>query len=76
MTNIAEIKKQIQETRKEMRAKGIRRMSCFNGGLHGEVYSLNARMFYLETELKEAKKRQAAEAEKVGLRWPDGLQNY
>lgn len=73
---LAEIERAIRATRKEMRDKGIRRISCFNGGLQGEVYSLNTRMFYLETELKEEKKRQTAEAEKVGLRWPDGLQNY
>jgi len=42
---LKEIRKQIRETRKEMRAKGIKRISCFNGGLSGEVYSLNARMF-------------------------------
>ena len=49
-----EIRKQIRETRKEMRAKGIKRISCFNGGLSGEVYRLNARMFQLETQLKDA----------------------
>ena len=38
-----------------MKAKGIKRISCFNGGLSGEVYSLNARMFELETKLKTAK---------------------
>ncbi len=36
---IQEIKAAIRETRKEMRAKGIKRTSCFNGGLSGEVYS-------------------------------------
>ena len=51
-----EIKKQIRETRKEMKAKGIKRISCFNGGLSGEVYSLNARMFDLETKLDLAVK--------------------
>jgi len=49
-----EIRKQIRETRREMRAKGIRRIACFNGGLLGEVYSLNARLFQLETQLKDA----------------------
>lgn len=71
-----EIKQAISATRKEMKAKGIRRISCMNGGLLGEVYSLNARMFRLETELKDAKKRESAEFEKIGIRWPDGLQNY
>ena len=51
---LKEIRKQIRETRKEMRAKGIKRISCFNGGLSGEVYSLNARLFQLETQLKDA----------------------
>ena len=49
-----EIKRRIRETRKEMNAKGIRRMSCMNGGLSGEAYSLNALMFRLETELESA----------------------
>jgi hypothetical protein len=40
-----------------MKAKGIRRISCFNGGLLGEVYSLNARMFALESHLKDVKAR-------------------
>jgi hypothetical protein len=50
------IKQAIRETRAEMKAKGIKRTSCFNGGLHGEVYSLNARMFALETQLKSVKR--------------------
>jgi hypothetical protein len=50
----SEIRKQIRETRKEMKAKGIRRIACFNGGLSGEVYSLNAKMFRLELALGDA----------------------
>ena len=30
---VQEIKTQIKETRKEMKAMGIKRTSCFNGGL-------------------------------------------
>ena len=77
-----EIKKQIRETRKEMKAKGIKRISCFNGGLLGEVYSLNARMFDLETKLADAIKdeyplgRRACEYGNAEIRWPDGLQHY
>ena len=52
MRTVKEIKSDIRETRAEMKAKGIKRVSCFNGGLHGETYSLNATMFRLETELK------------------------
>ena len=81
-----EIKKQIRETRKEMKAKGIRRIACFNGGLSGEAYSLNARMFDLETKLDLAIKletkldlavgRRACEYGNAEIRWPDGLQHY
>jgi hypothetical protein len=55
--DIKTIKTKLRETRKEMKAKGIKRTSCFNGGLSGEVYRLNARMFQLETELETAKKQ-------------------
>ena len=51
-----QIRAEIRETRQEMKQKGIRRISCFNGGLSGEVYSLNARMFRLELALSDAKK--------------------
>ena len=51
---VKQIRAQIRETRQEMKAKGIRRISCLNGGLLGEVYSLNAKMFSLETALKSA----------------------
>ncbi len=54
-----ELRRMIRETRQEMKAKGIRRISCFNGGLLGEVYSLNARMFQLESQLKDVKLRMA-----------------
>ena len=55
-----EIKAEIRATRKEMKAKGIKRTSCFNGGLSGEVYSLNARMFQLETQLESAVKAETS----------------
>ena len=54
--SLAAIKADLRATRKEMRAKGIKRIACFNGGIHGEVYSLNARMFALETEQADAVK--------------------
>ncbi len=55
-----QLRRDLRETRSEMKAKGIRRISCFNGGLLGEVYSLNARMFKLESELKEEERRNLA----------------
>ena len=62
MRTLKEIKADIRETRKEMKAKGIKRTSCFNGGLYGEVYSYNARMFALETEKIEAARNEQSEA--------------
>ncbi len=55
-----QLRRDLRETRAEMKAKGIKRISCFNGGLQGEVYSLNARVFRLETELKDEEKRNLA----------------
>lgn len=52
--NSKEIRSEIRATRKEMKAKGIKRISCFNGGLRGDAYSLNARMFDLEIKLWQA----------------------
>lgn len=56
MSKYDNLKAKIKATRKEMRAKGIKRVSCFNGGLHGDVYRLNALMFALETELDTVRK--------------------
>lgn len=58
MRSVKEIRADLRATRQEMRAKGIKRTSCFNGGLHGEVYSLNARCFALDTELATAKAKE------------------
>lgn len=49
-----EIRADIRETRREMRASGVRRSSFMNGGHSPESYRLNARMFALETELQNA----------------------
>ena len=56
-----DIKALIRETRREMKAKGIKRTSCFNGGLSAEVYVLNARMFQLETQLEAAEKTEKSD---------------
>lgn len=52
-----EIRKAIRDTRAEMKSRGIRRISCFNGGHSPESYRLNAEMFRLETILSDIKKR-------------------
>jgi hypothetical protein len=53
---IASIKADLKALRAEMRAAGIKKTSCFSGGLDREVYRMNARRFALETELESATK--------------------
>ena len=49
---VKELKRQLRELRKEMRAAGIKKTSPFNGGLDMETYRYNARRFELETKIK------------------------
>ena len=58
---LRQINAALRETRAEMRARGVKRTSCFSGGLSAEVYRLNARMFELET-LRDIARKQAAAA--------------
>jgi hypothetical protein len=58
-SKITTLHQAIRECRAEMKAKGIKRISCFNGGHSSESYRLNARMFQLETELKRQGKEQS-----------------
>ena len=53
-----EIKAEIRETRRQMKEAGVKRTSCFNGGLTSDEYRYNSRMFKLETDLKDALKRE------------------
>jgi len=46
-----EIRKEIRETKTEMRERGIKRTSCFNGGLSHDERSYNTILFALETEI-------------------------
>ena len=50
--SIKQIKQTIRETKQEMKARGIKKTSCFNGGLDSQTYSFNARLFRLQTELE------------------------
>jgi len=52
MRTLQEIKQDIRELRAEMKARRVRRVSCFNGGLTFEERDCNSRMFNLETERK------------------------
>ena len=49
-----QLRQAIRETKREMKANGIRRTSCFNGGLTPDEYRYNARLFELEVRLKDA----------------------
>lgn len=52
MRTIQEIRIDIRAIKREMRAKGVRRISCFNGGLSADERAFNSQLFNLETELK------------------------
>jgi len=52
---IKQIRAEIRETKREMKAMGIRRTSCMNGGLDRQTWQYNARLFKLEQiELRDA----------------------
>jgi hypothetical protein len=53
MTDEQRIRREIRDARLELKAKGLRRISCFNGGHSAESYRLNALLFRLETELRQ-----------------------
>ncbi len=56
MKTVKEVRAEIRETKREMKEKGIKRSSCFNGGHSPESYRLNSLMFKLSVELTEAQK--------------------
>lgn len=45
------LKNELKELRREMKTFGIKKTSCFNGGLDAETYRYNSRIFELETKL-------------------------
>jgi hypothetical protein len=51
-----EIRKQIRATRQEMRERGIKTVSCFNGGLDDGTYRANSLLFRLKLELQDTLK--------------------
>ena len=53
---IKEIKSDIQAHKRDMKARGIKRTSCFNGGLDRDTYLANSQLFALNTELERAEK--------------------
>jgi hypothetical protein len=55
MTPAQTIQRQLRALRSEMKVAGVKKTSCFNGGLDRETYRYNARRFELETNLATAK---------------------
>ena len=55
MRNIKEIRSDLKQVRQQMCHLGIKRTSCFNGGMTRDAQRFNEKMFALETELKDAR---------------------
>lgn len=53
--SVKELRAELRAVRAEMKSRGIREISCFNGGHSSESYRLNARLFELKTYLARAK---------------------
>ncbi len=65
--NAKELRAALRTVRTTMKAEGIRRSSCFNGGHSARSYALNAELFRLATLLKaEQRKEQAGAGRSVG----------
>jgi hypothetical protein len=54
--NSKELRKEIRAVRQEMKARGIKTVSCFNGGLDDGTYRANSLLYRLKLNLKDALK--------------------
>jgi len=61
-TKATEIRKQLRALRQEMRERGIKTVSCFNGGLDDGTYRANSLLFRLKLELQDALKTEQTDA--------------
>ena len=59
MKRSTEIRRQLADTRREMRERGIRTISCFNGGLDDGTYRANSQLYRLKIELENALQKEA-----------------
>lgn len=55
---IKDLRKQLRELRADMKRAGIRKISCFNGGLSRDEYYYNSMLFRLTTEIQRAERDQ------------------
>lgn len=60
-----EIRKEIKAVKAEMKERGIKTVSCFNGGLDSGTYRANAQLFQLKVKLDDALKAEAKQAEQL-----------
>ena len=61
-----EIRRQIRETRREMKDRGIKVVSCFNGGLDDGTYRANAQLFRLKLALDDTLKAEGCTLNNAG----------
>jgi len=54
-----QIRAEIRATKREMRERGIRTVSCFNGGLDDGTYRANSQLYRLKIALADAIKSEA-----------------
>ena len=59
MKRSTEIRRHLADTRREMRERGIRTISCFNGGLDDGTYRANSQLYRLKIELENALQKEA-----------------
>ena len=60
MKRSTEIRRQLAAIRREMRERGIKTVSCFNGGLDDGTYRANSQLYRLKVELENAQKAEQA----------------
>lgn len=65
MLRSTEVRREIASTKREMKACGIMKVSCFNGGLDSQTYQANSKLFRLSNALKAAIEAERKEAENV-----------
>ena len=57
-----DIRKELRSIRAEMRERGIRTVSCFNGGLDDGTYRANSALYRLKIALEQALKAERVDA--------------
>ena len=60
------IREEIRATKAEMKDRGIKVVSCFNGGLDAETYRANAQLFLLKVALDNTLKAEGCTLNNAG----------